>query len=150
MKSWFTGKKSEDAAARRSLQGPAELLLALRDTPTSLVLTFGERGSGKSMLANIITRSPMFPLEARGYGLQFCQSPINWQQIAEVYGLKAVKEGPTGIVGTGSVARVGAQMVGGRPRCGVGGVDVDQMPQQSLNTNSAQRSLRIGVLRVRH
>ena len=66
----------------------AELFANLKNVPTSCVTVLGERGSGKSLLANLVCREPIFPLEGHGFGITYAATPITWQEISEMYGIK--------------------------------------------------------------
>eukprot|EP00397_Hematodinium_sp_SG-2012_P006087 GEMP01006114.1.p1 GENE.GEMP01006114.1~~GEMP01006114.1.p1 ORF type:complete len:1096 (+),score=271.58 GEMP01006114.1:59-3346(+) len=90
---WF-GKSDKEPKRGDARRTPAatELFVSLKDVPTSVVAVLGERGSGKSLLCNLICREPMFPLEARTYGLCFASTPVAWTEISEMYGLKKQRE----------------------------------------------------------
>ena len=81
-------QQSSSAASNVRTNKASELFANLKNVPTSCVCVLGERGSGKSLLANLVCREPIFPLEGHGFGITYAATPITWQEISEMYGIK--------------------------------------------------------------
>ena len=82
-------KDQNDAGAANSYAPaapPSDLFNRLRETQLAVVGVIGERGSGKSLLANLMCRQSVFPLEQHAYGLVVGGVPLEYQEVAEMHG----------------------------------------------------------------
>ena len=81
-------KSQADAGAANSYAPaapPSDLFNRLREAQLAVVGIIGERGSGKSLIANLMCRQSVFPLEQHAYGLVVGGVPLEYQEVAEMH-----------------------------------------------------------------